>query len=80
MVTSAGVLRMFTYGALARHAAERFNGIAVHGDDHPRLLDALREALAQNVTVPPTILIKGSRAMALDQVANALAARGDVAC
>ena len=77
---SAGVLRMFTYGALARHAAERFNGIAVHGDDHPRLLDALREALAQNVTVPPTILIKGSRAMALDQVANALAARGDVAC
>ena len=33
----------------------------------------LKKAIAASRATPPTILIKGSRAMALDQVANALA-------
>lgn len=78
--SGAGVTRLFTHGALAAHAAERFNGIAVHGEDHPAVLAALQAALAQDAATPPTILIKGSRAMALDQVANRLAERSDVPC
>lgn len=77
---AAGVAMLFTFGTLARHAAERFNGEATHGHSHQELLAALRAALSQRATSPPTILIKGSRAMALDQVANALATRSEVAC
>jgi UDP-N-acetylmuramoyl-tripeptide--D-alanyl-D-alanine ligase len=77
---AAGVAQLFTYGALARHAAERFTGRVHHGEDHASLLAALHAALAEARPSPPTVLIKGSRAMALDQVANALAERSDVAC
>ena len=77
---AAGVAMLYTFGALARHAAERFNGTAVHANDHDVLLAALHAALAASKGPRPTILIKGSRAMALDKVANALAERSDVAC
>ncbi len=77
---AAGVDRLFTIGTLARHAHERFDRAAVHGSDHEGLLRALRAALSSRNTSPPTILIKGSRAMALDKVANALAAGSESAC
>ncbi|MCC6709421.1 MAG: UDP-N-acetylmuramoyl-tripeptide--D-alanyl-D-alanine ligase [Gammaproteobacteria bacterium] len=77
---AAGVTQLFTYGALARHAAERFAGFAQHADSHGNLLAALRAALSEAANAPPTLLIKGSRAMALDEVANALAEGSDVAC
>lgn len=77
---AAGIAMLFTFGTLARHAAERFTGEAQHGNSHQELLAALRAALSRRATSPPTILIKGSRAMALDQVANALAAGSEVAC
>jgi UDP-N-acetylmuramoyl-tripeptide--D-alanyl-D-alanine ligase len=76
----AGVSMLFTYGSLACHAAERFSGAITHGIDHESLLAGLRAALSDRAAPRPTILIKGSRAMALDKVANALAARSDVAC
>ncbi len=77
---AAGVSMLFTFGALARHAAERFTGAARHANSHDELLAALRVALSRRAAAPPTILIKGSRAMALDKVANALAAGSEVAC
>ena len=77
---AAGVSMLFTFGALARHAAERFTGAARHCNSHEELIAALRAALSRRAASPPTILIKGSRAMALDQVANALAVGSEVAC
>ena len=71
---AAGIERLFTLGELARHAEAGFGGEAVHGADRDALIALLREAIAASGATPPTILIKGSRAMALDQVANALAA------
>lgn len=71
---AAGIERLFTLGELARHAEAGFGGAAVHGTDRDALIALLREAIAASGATPPTILIKGSRAMALDQVANALAA------
>ncbi|MGE3847536.1 MAG: UDP-N-acetylmuramoyl-tripeptide--D-alanyl-D-alanine ligase [Gammaproteobacteria bacterium] len=71
---AAGIERLFTLGELARHAEAGFGGHAVHGADRDALTALLREAIAASRATPPTILIKGSRAMALDQVANALAA------
>ena len=77
---AAGVERLFTLGELAQHAAERFAGVSVHGLDRAALLEALNGALAANHGPAPTILIKGSRAMALDQVANALTERSGPPC
>ncbi len=71
---AAGIERLFTLGELARHAEAGFAGDAVHGADRDGLIALLREAINASRATPPTILIKGSRAMALDQVANALAA------
>ena len=77
---AAGVSRLFTIGALAEHAAECFSGAVMHSSARDGLLAALRTALAASSSPPPTILLKGSRAMALDQVANALAAGSAPAC
>ncbi len=77
---AAGVSRLFTIGALAQHAAECFAGAVTHSSAQDKLMAALRMALAEEMSSPPTILLKGSRAMALDQVANALAAEGASAC
>ena len=77
---AAGVSRLFTIGALAEHAAECFSGAVMHSSERDELLAALRSALAASSSSPPTILLKGSRAMALDQVANALAAGSAPTC
>lgn len=71
--SAAGVARLFTLGALAAHAAESFGGTVIHSGERDALVAALRTALAASESSPPTILLKGSRAMALDQVAAALA-------
>ncbi len=77
---AAGVSRMFTIGALAEHAAECFAGTVMHSSEHDGLVAALHTALSADSNSPPTILLKGSRAMALDQVASALAAGSSPAC
>ena len=77
---AAGVAQMFTIGALAEHAAECFTGAVTHSGAHAGLVAALHKALAASASSPPTILLKGSRAMALDQVANALAAESVAQC
>ena len=77
---AAGVSRMFTIGALAGHAAEGFVGAVTHSSAHDGLVAALQTALAEGLSSPPTILLKGSRAMALDRVADALAVGSASAC
>jgi UDP-N-acetylmuramoyl-tripeptide--D-alanyl-D-alanine ligase len=69
----AGVERMFTIGALAQAAAREFGRGAEHFSDSDALTATLTRALAQSNGVDITVLIKGSRVMALDRVADTLA-------
>jgi len=64
----AGVTRLFTLGELAGLAAARFGGGASAFDDEDDLITALRAALHPDVTV----LVKGSRAMHMERVVDAL--------
>ncbi|MCB1745848.1 MAG: UDP-N-acetylmuramoyl-tripeptide--D-alanyl-D-alanine ligase [Gammaproteobacteria bacterium] len=75
----AGVARLFTFGPLAAGAHAGFGGPVAGFDSHEALTDALVEALAScDETV--SVLIKGSRAVALDRVAVALERVEDVQC
>lgn len=65
----AGVERLLTLGEQSRLAAESFGEGARHFEDSAALLDALKRELAADVVC----LIKGSRFMKLDQLADALA-------
>jgi UDP-N-acetylmuramoyl-tripeptide--D-alanyl-D-alanine ligase len=68
----AGVQRLFTLGALAVLAAEAFGDGASAFTDMDELIGALRGALHADATV----LVKGSRAMRMERVVEALAATG----
>jgi len=63
-----GIERLFTFGTLARAAAEAFGTDARHFTDIDALNDALAEGLGEDVTV----LIKGSRVMRMERVTAAL--------
>lgn len=76
----AGIERLFTLGQLARSAADGFGGTARHFDSRDELTAALREALSAVRGERTTVLIKGSRVMALDEVAAALCRSGVPAC
>jgi UDP-N-acetylmuramoyl-tripeptide--D-alanyl-D-alanine ligase len=66
----AGVTRLFTLGELAGLAAAAFGDGASMFDSVDDLVATLRDALHTGVTV----LVKGSRAMHMERVANALLA------
>ena len=68
---SCGVERLYTTGALARNASCRFGSGATHFES----AGALVEALIQDLPVEATVLVKGSRAMGLERVVQALAGR-----
>jgi UDP-N-acetylmuramoyl-tripeptide--D-alanyl-D-alanine ligase len=62
------ITRLFTYGELARHAADAFGVSAKHHDD----LDSLTQALDAIVTDQVTVLVKGSRFMKMERLVQHL--------
>ena len=70
---SAGVKRLFALGELAAAAAHGFGRGARAFDDVDVLIAELRDAVHADVTV----LVKGSRAMHMERVVEALVAQGD---
>ena len=69
---TAGLLRLYTLGALSRAAADAFGEGARHFSDH----DALARALAADLTAGVRVLVKGSRGSAMDRIVSALLAPG----
>ncbi len=70
---TADVHRLFTVGEQSAEAAAQFGDAAKHFADR----DSLQNYLQQNLQAGVTCLIKGSRFMQLDKLADALAAGGD---
>jgi UDP-N-acetylmuramoyl-tripeptide--D-alanyl-D-alanine ligase len=68
MAARAGLDRLYTLGALARHAAESFGPDALAFDDRQQMIAALQSEIRADVTV----LVKGSRSMAMEEVVKAL--------
>ena len=64
-----GVERLYTTGALSRSTSCRFGSGAAHFDTR----DALIEAVVRELPASVTVLVKGSRAMGLEAVVQALA-------
>ena len=69
---AAGFRRMFTLGKHSRRAGVAFGPNSEHFADVQLLVEALSRALAAS-DVAPTILIKGSRSMAMERIVQALA-------
>ncbi len=80
LANHAGIERLFTLGTLARNAAEEFVGETNHFADRESLTAALHSALRAVRGERTTVLLKGSRVMALDQVAAALSGAGAAPC
>jgi len=59
-----GVKRLFAFGELTKHSVETFGAGALHFNDQATLLQKLQEELTAGVCV----LIKGSRAMQLENI------------
>lgn len=68
-VRKAGIDRLYTFGELAAIAAAAFGAGAQTYRDMDRLIDALIADLEPEVT----LLVKGSRAMQMERIINALA-------
>lgn len=71
-----GVDRLFTYGALSCQAAGRLGSIASCHDSHQALLQAVTDHLRHNHEIPVTVLVKGSRAMAMERLVQGLLEHG----
>jgi UDP-N-acetylmuramoyl-tripeptide--D-alanyl-D-alanine ligase len=69
---AAGIERLFTLGRLTSHAAAAFGAGARHFDSPEAIVAAVRRDLGPDVTV----LIKGSRAMAMERVVAGLVEEG----
>jgi UDP-N-acetylmuramoyl-tripeptide--D-alanyl-D-alanine ligase len=69
----AGVSRLFTVGNSSRMAGQQFGCGAQHFEDLKTLQQSLQQELSRDVTC----LIKGSRFMQLDQLADQLAQEGE---
>jgi UDP-N-acetylmuramoyl-tripeptide--D-alanyl-D-alanine ligase len=68
-----GITRLRTIGVQSRKASEAYGSDAQHFDD----IDALQKQLKSELTEGVTCLIKGSRFMQLDKLADALAVVGE---
>ena len=67
-----GVERLFATGDLSREAARAFGDGAVHFEGRTALIDRLRDELPEGATV----LVKGSRSMAMERVVEAIVEEG----
>jgi UDP-N-acetylmuramoyl-tripeptide--D-alanyl-D-alanine ligase len=64
----SGIERLFSLGGLAQGAAAEFGAGAEHFDTKAEMIDMLKRDLDRDVTV----LVKGSRSMAMEEVVQAL--------
>lgn len=67
-IAAAGIDRLMTYGTLTQHTAHAFGPKARHFESQAELLHALRPLLKKDLTV----LVKGSRSMAMDRIVSEL--------
>lgn len=67
---AAGIPRLFALGALSAHTAAAFGSAARHFDSMDALLAAVKEALPN----AGSVLVKGSRFMAMERAVEAIAA------
>ena len=72
LARESGVDLLYAVGPLAAFAAEGFGPGARHFPDQGALIEALRRDAAR----PATLLVKGSRSMGMDRVAQALVGEG----
>jgi len=70
-IKEAGVKRLFTLGEQSRHAVRTFGEGAANFADRDGLIAALKPVLAA-AAGPVTVLVKGSRGMAMEAVVEAL--------
>lgn len=70
---TSGVKRLYTVGLFARHAAQAFGQDARVFEAQPPLINAIEADLAADVT----LLVKGSRAMQMENVVMALLKQGE---
>lgn len=63
-----GVDSLYSFGTLAAKAAKEFGSNGFSYDKHEDMIDALKDELAQDVT----LLVKGSRSMHMENIVNAL--------
>ena len=73
---AAGVHRLFAVGDLSRRSVDAFGEGAQHYPDRDALCEALNESLAGDETV----LVKGSRSMAMDTVVQTMLKEASPCC